>query len=205
MDRNQYDALIKRIVEAEFPELVAAFGDTAWLWIKAQVWQESDFDPRAVSKCGAKGLLQLMPATGKEWGLKVPFDPEQNLTAGISFLCYLYNRFQEIPVFADRLRCAFGAYNGGPGYVNKALEIARGSTGLPAKYSAWKAAGSLPGVWQLWAYASAFLAHPKCRCNGRAPDYIQIVYYVEEIGRKYGTLLRKWASLGGRKAELGNM
>jgi len=188
---STYDALIKKTVEKRFPLLLNLLGPAAWLWIKAQVWQESAFNPNAVSPVGAVGLMQLMPGTDK-WidGDIDGKDPEGNLDNGVRYMEYLFGRFKEIPCHMDRLRIAQACYNGGPGYPNVALALARKSEGLPYGYQGWVKAGRLPGVWQTWAYSSAFLAHPECRCNGVRPDYIQITEYVERIGRKYEALLQ---------------
>jgi hypothetical protein len=74
---------------------------------------ESAFDPRAVSRKGARGLMQLMPATGKRFGLRTHelFDPARNLDAGSRYLAWLADRF------ADELPLVLAGYNAGEGAV----------------------------------------------------------------------------------------
>lgn len=79
------------------------------------VKQESGFNPNAVSKAGAGGLMQLMPATAKDLGLNGQdrFDPEKNVDAGMRYLS------KQIKDFGD-VGLGLAAYNAGPGNVRKA-------------------------------------------------------------------------------------
>lgn len=61
--------------------------------IRAVVQAESNYDPRVVSHCGAQGLMQLMPATGRRMGVSDPFNPRQNILGGTRYLRYLANIF----------------------------------------------------------------------------------------------------------------
>jgi soluble lytic murein transglycosylase-like protein len=61
--------------------------------IRAVMQVESNYDPRVVSHCGAQGLMQLMPATGRRMGVQNPFDPRQNILGGTRYLRYLANLF----------------------------------------------------------------------------------------------------------------
>jgi soluble lytic murein transglycosylase-like protein len=71
---------------------------------------ESGFDPKAVSRSGAKGLMQLMDKTAKSLGVHDSFDPEQNIDGGTKFLGELMQRFRTPEL-------ALAAYNAGPAAV----------------------------------------------------------------------------------------
>lgn len=82
-----------------------------WLLV-AVVRAESNFDPMAVSRAGAAGLTQLMPATAADRGVADVFDPEQNLDAGAGYLRAMLDRF-------DSLTLALAAYNAGPNTIDR--------------------------------------------------------------------------------------
>jgi soluble lytic murein transglycosylase-like protein len=75
--------------------------------VEAIISVESDFDPLAVSRKGAMGLMQLMPQTADRYAVQNPFDPLQNIIGGIRYLRDLLHRFQ------GDLRWALAAYNAG--------------------------------------------------------------------------------------------
>ncbi len=81
--------------------------------VKAVIKVESDFDPRVVSLKGAKGLMQLMPATALEAGVSDPFDPGQSIYGGTYYLR------QMLDTFNSNLDHALAAYNAGPGVVQR--------------------------------------------------------------------------------------
>jgi soluble lytic murein transglycosylase len=82
--------------------------DVSFPLLKAIIKAESDFDPRAVSKKGAKGLMQIMPENFKPLGVKDPFDPSQNIHAGARYFKQMYDRFK------GKLSLSLAAYNAGP-------------------------------------------------------------------------------------------
>ena len=106
--------------------------------VQALIQVESNFKPGAVSNKGAQGLMQIMPATGKDLGMRKPFDMEDNIEAGVRYLKMQLDRFGSNAL-------ALAAYNAGPGaveryggvppfretqdYVRKVLSIYRKLTG----------------------------------------------------------------------------
>jgi len=85
--------------------------------LKALIKTESDFDPRAVSSAGARGLMQLMPENIKTLKIKNPFDPRENIMGGARYLKHLIDRF------GGKLPLALAAYNAGPGVVEQYQRI----------------------------------------------------------------------------------
>ncbi len=80
--------------------------------VRSVIEAESANDPNAVSPKGAEGLMQLMPATARRFGVENPFDPSENILGGVRYLKYLQDLFQD-----DQL--AIAAYNAGEGAVVK--------------------------------------------------------------------------------------
>ena len=101
--RSKYDEFIEKYADKYGVDPV---------FVRAVIQVESDFNPLTVSHKGARGLMQLMPATAKRYGVKDVHDPEQNIQGGVRYLAYL------LELFGDKPR-ALAAYNAGEGAVLK--------------------------------------------------------------------------------------
>ncbi|HLW23379.1 MAG TPA: lytic transglycosylase domain-containing protein [Steroidobacteraceae bacterium] len=101
---TRYDAIIEKAATsaAVEPNL-----------LRAVIVVESGFNSRAVSKRGAVGLMQLMPATATRFGVSNPFDPKENVHAGARYLRFLMDRF------GHDVRLALAAYNAGEEAVDR--------------------------------------------------------------------------------------
>lgn len=101
---TQYDSIIEKaaLSAAVEPNL-----------LRAVIVVESGFNSRAVSKRGAVGLMQLMPATAIRFGVSNPYDPKQNVHAGARYLKFLIDRF------GQDVRLALAAYNAGEEAVDR--------------------------------------------------------------------------------------
>jgi len=112
---SQYDPIIKRNAE-----------NLNWDWrlLASLIYQESRFKPSAKSWAGAKGLMQMMPATAKEMGVKNRSNPEDNIRGGTKYLKHLYNNFDEIEDTVQRIKFAMASYNCGYMHVRDAQRLA---------------------------------------------------------------------------------
>ena len=123
----------------QFDELITPVAERYGLereLVAAVIWVESSGDPKAVSRKGAQGLMQLMPDTAKALGVRDVFDPAQNLEGGVRYFRDLLDQHDQ------NLELALAAYNAGPGavarhggippypetehYVKRVLELYRG-------------------------------------------------------------------------------
>jgi len=100
-----------------------------WRLIVAQMHQESGFDPQARSFAGAIGLLQVHPRAAEQMGYTDLEDPETNIHAGIEYLAWVYEHFEDDLPVRDRMWFSLAGYNVGRGHVRDARRLA-GEMGL---------------------------------------------------------------------------
>ncbi len=100
--------------------------ELGWDWelLASLIFQESKFDPKADSWVGASGLMQLMPATAKQFGATDPTDPQQGISAGVKYLIWLEEFWQpKVPDEEERIKFILGSYNVGQGHVLDARKL----------------------------------------------------------------------------------
>lgn len=131
------EALAGRLVSVPYAEIIDTMASTHGVdpgLVRALIQVESAYHPRARSRKGAMGLMQLMPGTARQYAVKDPYDPKSNIEAGVKHLRTLLDRFE--------IGLALAAYNAGEAavlrfrgippyretrdYVTRVLGLARG-------------------------------------------------------------------------------
>ena len=96
-----------------------------WRLLASLVYQESRFNPDALSHAGAFGLMQLMPQTALRFGVNEESSPADQIRAGVKFIGWLDKRLSENVYDADeRVKFILASYNAGPGHVIDAIKLA---------------------------------------------------------------------------------
>ena len=112
-----------------YDSLIRAHADSlGWDWhlLAAVIYQESRFNTEARSSRGAEGLMQMMPATARKYGVTDPLDPEQSIAAGARMLGKLIRRYYPVgDNMTERYKYALAAYNAGVGRIDDCLRVAR--------------------------------------------------------------------------------
>lgn len=112
----RYSEASKPLFKSKYNDIIieaAKHFDVDAALVSAVIKAESDYDPRTVSHKGARGLMQLMPATAKRFGVTNSFDPSENIYAGTRYLRWLLRTFD------GNADLAVAAYNAGEGNVWK--------------------------------------------------------------------------------------
>lgn len=112
---SKYDDIIK--------ENAARIG-WDWRFLCSQVYQESRFDPQAESWAGARGLIQLMPATAKEVGVSNSLSPKENVRGGVKYLERMRDKFDSVEDSIQKVKFTLAAFNCGAGHVFDAMRLA---------------------------------------------------------------------------------
>lgn len=115
---SPFDAMVKRYAPDHHFD---------WRLIISQMYQESRFDPKAVSFAGAIGLMQLLPSTAVQVGVEKSrlTDPETSIRAGVSYLAWTRDRFSRTLPVDERLWFSLAGYNAGYGHVHDARRLAK--------------------------------------------------------------------------------
>ncbi|MGD9086749.1 MAG: membrane-bound lytic murein transglycosylase MltF [Desulfobacterales bacterium] len=150
-----------------------------WRLIAAQIYQESHLNPWAKSQAGARGLMQIMPATARSLGVTDLFDPVQNINAGVQHLKNLYEMYDQAEA-NDRLLISLAAYNIGQGHIYDARKLAKKKGLDPDKWE------SLAQTLPLLQYRKYYKRSKYGFCRGSEP-----VRYIKQILIYYDVLKRQ--------------
>mgnify|MGYP006073482263 CR=1 FL=1 len=111
-----------------YDETIKEYANTInWDWrlLTSLIYQESGFDPSSSSWAGAQGLMQLMPETALEYGLDSTGNPKDNIEAGVEYLKWLDEQFEEkVPDSTERITFVLASYNVGLGHIFDAMRLA---------------------------------------------------------------------------------
>ncbi|NNE64837.1 MAG: transglycosylase SLT domain-containing protein, partial [Gammaproteobacteria bacterium] len=177
-----------------FDNLVQKYSDKYgfdWRLIAAQMFQESGFDPAAKSHRGARGLMQVMPRTARSLGIEKINEPAGSIQAGVKYMDWLRDRFDDELPLTERLWFSLAAYNAGIGHVRDARRLARKLGKDPDKW--------FDNTEQAMLLLSKKHYAKKARygfVNGREP-----VNYVREIKQRFEAYVELGSKTFGRYAK----
>ncbi len=163
-----------------FDQIIKKYGkDINWDWrlLAALAYQESNFNPKAKSWAGAKGLMQVMPKTAKQYGIYNLYDPDLSVKAGTKQIEWLKNYWkQKIKDSTERVKFILASYNAGHGHVADARRLAEKFEGDPHQ---WAVVGEyLRKKSDRQYYTDPVVKYGYCR--GEEP-----YHYVREIMNRY--------------------
>lgn len=120
----------KQGIISQYDDLFVKYAsEIGWDWrlLAAQCYQESAFDPKAVSWAGAQGLMQIMPGTASQLGLATGdiFNPDKNIAASVRYIKSLIHTFSDIPGQQDRICFVLAGYNGGTMHIRDAMALTK--------------------------------------------------------------------------------
>ena len=132
---------IHRRIQTHLPQYESTFKAAAlaygydWRFLAAVAYQESHWNPDAVSSTGVRGLMMLTQATANEMGVSEREDPEQSIFAGTAYLTIMKNRLPERIADPDRTWLALAAYNIGLGHLEDARVLTEKNGGNPDRWA----------------------------------------------------------------------
>ncbi|MFH1038272.1 MAG: transporter substrate-binding domain-containing protein [PVC group bacterium] len=125
---EEYGAVMKDGKISPYDDLTRRYADRYgffWRLIVAQIYQESRFNPRARAWSGARGLMQVMPKTAKEFGFTDLENPEIGLHAGIRYMDWVRGQLAKTADLLNRAWFTLAGYNAGVGHLQDARRLAR--------------------------------------------------------------------------------
>lgn len=166
-----------------YDEIVHKYADHYsfdWRLIVALMYQESRFNPMAISTAGAEGLMQVLPATAETIGVADLYDPDTSIYIGVHYLDQLRSQFENDLTLADRLWFALAAYNAGYNRIQRARSLAEK---MNLDKNQWFNNVELAMLQMARPYMKDGELARDCRCG-------QTVAYVREIRTLYNNYLR---------------
>ena len=162
-----------------------------WRLIVAQMYQESRFNPQAVSFKGAEGLMQIMPATAQDIGAQNLDKPANSIQAGVKYLSMLRSQFENNLLLEDRTWFTIASYNAGFGRVKQARQLAS-DMGLDPNRWFGNVEKAMLVMAQPFEKNGEMIRN--CRCG-------ETVVYVHEIRTLYNNYVRLTQSLQVARAD----
>jgi membrane-bound lytic murein transglycosylase F len=192
VDLKAFHRNIKKRLSRYSPFIKAAAKEHGFDWrlIAAQAYQESHLNPRAKSRAGARGLMQLLPTTARSLDVTDIYNPVENINGGVRYLKKLYNRFDQADD-NNRLLIALAAYNVGQGHVQDARKLARKKKLDPNQWE------SLAETLPLLRYRKYYKHAKYGYCRGTEP-----VKYIKQIMIYYDILKRQGIEYGEVQPQL---
>jgi membrane-bound lytic murein transglycosylase F len=192
VDLKAFHRNIKKRLSRYSPFIKAAAKEHGFDWrlIAAQAYQESHLNPRAKSRAGARGLMQLLPTTARSLDVTDIYNPVENINGGVRYLKKLYDRFDQADD-NNRLRIALAAYNVGQGHVQDARKLARKKKLDPNQWE------SLAETLPLLRYRKYYKHAKYGYCRGTEP-----VKYIKQIMIYYDILKRQGIEYGEVQPQL---
>ncbi|MHC8441194.1 MAG: MltF family protein [Candidatus Eutrophobiaceae bacterium] len=164
-------------------ELIAKYAETFGFdrfLITALIYQESQFDPKALSSADARGLMQLTDAASRFMRVDNPENPEESISGGIGYLNYLRERLDEDILLEERVWFSLAAYNAG---INRVRQARRLAADMGLDNTRWFSNVENAMLKLAQPYAKKGKILRRCRCG-------QTVIYVREIRTRYHNYLR---------------
>ncbi len=191
VERHVYSSFLdkEKGIISEWDHLFKKYAETAnvdWKLLAAICYQESCFDPKAVSWAGACGLMQIMPKVAMGVGLPLDsiFDPERNVAASAKMINELTMLLRDVPDPSERMCFMLACYNGGIGHVRDAMALTEKYKGN--KYSWEQVSEFILKLSQPQYYRDAVVKCGYMR-GTETHDYVQLVSqrYEEYAGNRY--------------------
>jgi len=182
---------IHRRIQTHLPQYESIFKAAAlaydydWRLLAAIAYQESHWNPDAVSSTGVRGLMMLTQATANDMGVTQREDPEQSIFAGTAYLTMMKNRLPERIIEPDRTWLALAAYNIGLGHLEDARVITEKNGGNPDRWADVRENLPLLAKQQWFSqtrYGYARGGEP-VRYVGNIRRYYDILLHHEEVNR----------------------